>query len=118
MEDSRQEHDDGDAAAAPSSNLHPRSSAPPPPPPTDCNWRLGTIGFSYADWAGPFYPRGMKPGEYLPYYARFFDAVELHTTFHAIPPPSRIRRWADATPEHFRFTVKSPRAVTHEPLAG
>jgi uncharacterized protein YecE (DUF72 family) len=78
------------------------------------DWRLGTMGFSYADWAGTLYPPGMKPGDYLGHYARYFDAVELDTTFHAVPPAERFRRWAEATPAGFRFSVKTPRAVTHD----
>jgi uncharacterized protein YecE (DUF72 family) len=78
------------------------------------DWRLGTMGFSYADWAGVFYPPKMKPGDYLAHYAKFFDAVELDTTFHATPPPERFRRWAEVTPAGFRFSVKTPRAVTHD----
>lgn len=75
----------------------------------------GTMGFSYADWAGIFYPRGTKPGDYLAWYAKNFDTVELDTTFHATPPVDRVRRWADVTPDDFRFCPKAPRAVTHEP---
>src|SRR5688500_9399480 len=78
--------------------------------------RLGTMGFSYADWAGVFYPQGAKPGDYLSHYARHFDTVELDTTFHATPPAERVRRWADVTPGHFRFCAKMPRSVTHEGL--
>jgi uncharacterized protein YecE (DUF72 family) len=78
------------------------------------NWRLGTMGFSYAEWAGAFYRAGMKPGEYLGHYAKHFGAVELDTTFHAVPPPDRVRRWGEATPDDFRFCVKAPRAVTHD----
>ena len=77
------------------------------------DWRLGTMGFSYADWAGTFYPAGTKAGDYLARYARFFDAVELDTTFHAVPPAERFRRWAGATPAGFRFAVKTPKTVTH-----
>jgi uncharacterized protein YecE (DUF72 family) len=77
------------------------------------NWRLGTIGFGYSEWAGTFYPRGMKAGDYLAHYAQYFDSVELDTTFHATPPPERFRRWAEMTPAGFRFCVKTPRAVTH-----
>ena len=77
-------------------------------------WRLGTMGFSYRDWAGAFYPPGTKPGDYLAHYARHFDAVELDTTFYATPPRARVERWAAAVPEDFRFCMKMPRAVTHE----
>lgn len=79
------------------------------------NWRLGTMGFSYPDWEGPFYPRGLRSGDYLSYYARYFDAVELDTTFHAAPTAERVRRWAAATPDNFEFCVKTPKDVTHGP---
>lgn len=77
-------------------------------------WHLGTMGFSYKEWAGVFYPPGMKPGEYLSYYSQHFDAVELDTTFYATPPAERVRKWAAAVPDSFRFAAKAPRAVTHE----
>jgi uncharacterized protein YecE (DUF72 family) len=82
-------------------------------------WRLGTIGFGYAEWAGVFYPPGLKPGEYLGHYAGRFDTVELDTTFHAMPDAGRVRRWASVTPPGFRFCVKTPRSVTHDtPIEG
>ena len=78
------------------------------------DWRLGTMGFSYPDWAGVFYPRGVKAGEYLSYYARWFDTVELDTTFHAMPEVERVKKWAAAVPGGFSFAVKTPRLVTHD----
>jgi uncharacterized protein YecE (DUF72 family) len=79
------------------------------------DWRIGTMGFSYADWAGVFYPKGTKPGDYLAYYARHFNAVELDTTFHAVPPVERVQTWAEVTPDDFRFCPKTPKSVTHDP---
>ena len=82
-------------------------------------WLLGTVGFGYADWQDVFYPPGTKPAEYLSFYAKHFEAVELDTTFHAAPTPERVRRWAEATPQTFRFCVKTPKDITHAPgLAG
>jgi uncharacterized protein YecE (DUF72 family) len=75
---------------------------------------LGAMGFGYSDWAGVFYPPDNRPGDYLSYYSRHFDTVELDTTFHATPPVDRVRRWADVTPDHFRFCAKVPKTVTHE----
>jgi len=72
------------------------------------------MGFGYSDWSGVFYPRDLKPSDFLAFYARYFNAVELDTTFHAIPPPDRVRRWRDETPGGFRFAAKAPKAVTHE----
>jgi uncharacterized protein YecE (DUF72 family) len=73
------------------------------------------MGFGYADWSGVFYPDGIKSSDYLEHYAKHFDAVELDTTFYATPPLERVQKWADVTPEHFRFAAKAPKAVTHEP---
>jgi uncharacterized protein YecE (DUF72 family) len=78
------------------------------------NYSLGTVGFSYGEWADVFYPPRMPTAEYLAYYARSFDAVELDTTFYAMPPADRVRRWCDATPPSFRFCPKVTRTVTHE----
>ena len=77
------------------------------------DWRLGTMGFGYDDWSGIFYPPDLKSTDYLSFYSRYFDAVELDTTFHATPTAERVARWAEATPEGFRFCVKTPKDVTH-----
>ena len=77
------------------------------------DWRLGTVGFGYADWSGVFYPAGLKSGDYLGHYAKHFDAVELDTTFYATPPLERVIKWAEAVPANFRFAAKAPKAVTH-----
>jgi len=82
--------------------------------PAMSDFRFGTMGFGYSDWAGVFYPDGTKAGDYLSYYARQFDIVELDTTFHATPPVERVRRWAEVTPDTFKFCVKTPREVTHD----
>jgi uncharacterized protein YecE (DUF72 family) len=75
---------------------------------------LGTQGWSYPDWIGPFYPPGSKQEDYLPFYARVFDTVELDTTFYHAPKPSIVRSWAKHTPDRFRFAAKVPRDITHE----
>lgn len=81
-------------------------------------WHVGTMGFSYGDWVPTFYPEGTRPGEFLATYGTAFDAVELDTTFHAIPPMERVQKWTDAAPERFTFCVKTPKAITHDaPLA-
>ena len=78
------------------------------------DWRLGTMGFGYDDWSGPFYPPGLKATDRLAFYASHFNAVELDTTFHAVPDLARVRKWAEAVPEDFRFCVKTPRLITHD----
>lgn len=86
------------------------------PPPPAASWRIGTIGFSYPDWSGPFYPEYLKQADWLEYYSRHYDTVELDTTFYAIPPIERVERWAAAVPANFRFCPKTPRTITHEGL--
>ena len=81
-------------------------------------WRLGTMGFGYPDWSGPFYAPGTRASDRLAAYAGSFDAVELDTTFHAIPSPEIVRRWREETPAGFRFTAKLPRQVSHATTEG
>jgi len=71
------------------------------------------MGFGYKEWSGVFYPDTMQPGDYLAFYSKYFDTVELDTTFHAIPAPRIVHRWREAVPEDFRFCPKMPRQVTH-----
>lgn len=78
------------------------------------NYYFGTMGFSYTDWKGVFYPPGIPAREYLNYYARFFTAVEMDTTFYAIPRSGVVQGWASAVPDEFRFTVKTPQSITHD----
>ena len=78
------------------------------------DWRIGTIGFGYDDWRGVFYPPSTRPNEQLAFYARQYDSVEIDSTFHAVPPRERFERWAEATPDGFRFVLKTPKAITHE----
>ena len=72
------------------------------------------MGFGYKDWSEVFYPREMKAGDYLPFYAKHFETVELDTTFHAVPDRERVRNWALAVPDTFHFCAKMPKQVTHE----
>lgn len=77
-------------------------------------WYLGTMGFSYSDWVGTFYPVGTSSRDYLSLYSRTFDAVELDSTFYAIPRADQVRRWGAVTPDEFKFTAKVPQQITHE----
>lgn len=76
--------------------------------------RLGTQGWNYPAWVGPFYPSGTRPVDFLRTFARAFDTVEIDSTFYAIPPSSTVRGWASRVPAHFVFTCKMPQEITHE----
>ena len=78
------------------------------------NWHLGTVGFSYKDWDGVFYPTGIASRSYLAHYSKIFNAVELDSTFYGTPPANRVRQWATIVPSDFKFCVKTPRQITHE----
>lgn len=76
---------------------------------------IGTCGFSYRDWIGPFYPKGIKQLEMLPFYAQRFGCVEIDSTYYAIPQASLFEGMDRRTPPSFRFTVKAPGSITHLP---
>ncbi len=76
---------------------------------------IGTCGFSYRDWVGPFYPPGIKSLDMLPFYAEQFGCVEIDSTYYAIPKPRLFESMDQRTPPSFRFAVKAPGSITHLP---
>ena len=81
--------------------------------------RIGTAGWSYKDWEGIVYParvrREFHPAEYL---ARYFDVIEINTSFYGPIKPELAKLWcrkvAGVNPE-FTFTAKLYKAFTHAP---
>jgi uncharacterized protein YecE (DUF72 family) len=78
------------------------------------NLYLGTQGFSFKDWVGPFYPEGTSPRAYLEAYARQFSTVEIDSTFYGMPRATTIRGWYQRTPADFKFAAKFPKLITHD----
>ena len=84
--------------------------------------RIGTAGWSYKDWDGILYPpevtrKKVHPVEFL---ARFFDVIEINTSFYGHIRPELGRLWsrkAAAVNPNFLFTAKLHRSFTHSPLA-
>jgi uncharacterized protein YecE (DUF72 family) len=76
--------------------------------------RIGTQGWNYDAWVGPFYPPGTRAADFLTVYARAFDTVEVDSTFYAIPSPKTVHGWAERTPAEFKFALKLPQEITHE----
>ncbi len=76
--------------------------------------RLGTSAFTAAGWETVFYPAGMKPADYLTYYATKFDTVELDNTFYRTPSLAVVKGWNAKTPAGFVFAAKVPSVITHE----
>jgi uncharacterized protein YecE (DUF72 family) len=74
----------------------------------------GTCGFSYDDWVGVYYPKGISRTNRLSFYAEEFNTVELNSTYYALPKTSVIESIEKKTPAGFRFTVKANRDMTHQ----
>jgi uncharacterized protein YecE (DUF72 family) len=86
------------------------------PPAADAAHRIlvGTSGYSFADWVGPFYPPGTRSADFLSYYSRHFDVVEVNSTYYGIPQPRVLEQMERKTPPGFRFVVKLNQAMTHQ----
>jgi len=78
--------------------------------------RVGTSSFTAAGWETSFYPNGMKPADYLAYYATKFDTVEVDSTYYRTPAVSTVEGWRGKTPEGFIFALKVPRAITRDKI--
>jgi uncharacterized protein YecE (DUF72 family) len=74
---------------------------------------IGTSGFSYDDWMGPFYPPSIKPNHRLEYYAQKFNTVELNSSFYQLPALPAVYGMLNKVPEDFDFFVKAHRDLTH-----
>ncbi|MDJ0708649.1 MAG: DUF72 domain-containing protein [Leptolyngbyaceae cyanobacterium MO_188.B28] len=75
---------------------------------------IGCAVWAYKDWAGDLFPAGSRPKDFLNLYSRRLTAVEGNATFYSIPDASTVSRWAEETPEGFKFCLKLPRTITHQ----
>ena len=74
---------------------------------------IGTMGWSYNFWKKTFYPKDLNSKEFLNYYSKQFDTVEVNNTFYKIPNKKTILSWKEQTPKNFIFSLKFPRKITH-----
>jgi uncharacterized protein YecE (DUF72 family) len=72
---------------------------------------MGTSGWSYKEWVGPFYPKAAKM---FSYYARFFNTAEINSTFYRYPSRATMYGLYRTSPKAFVFSAKLPRLITHE----
>lgn len=75
---------------------------------------IGTSGFSYDDWVGPYYPQDLKKTDWLTFYAREFATVEINSSYYGIPTAFSLERMAEKTPAGFCFTLKAHQDMTHK----
>ena len=74
---------------------------------------VGTSGWTYDDWNGVFYPKGVRGSERLSYYAERFDTVEVNATFYRFPSQAMIDAWNRRLPAGFHLVLKGHQGVTH-----
>jgi len=78
---------------------------------------VGTSGYSYTDWKGPFYPSNLSQSSFLEYYSGYFSTVEINYTFYRMPEPDSFIRMQERVPRGFSFSVKAFGEMTHRPDA-
>jgi uncharacterized protein YecE (DUF72 family) len=91
----------------------PVSTLPHPP-----RLLLGSCAWQHASFDRHFYPRGLPANRQIAFYSTRFNAVEVDSSFYRVPTPSTVERWVALTPEHFRFTLKAPKSLTHDAMLG
>jgi uncharacterized protein YecE (DUF72 family) len=74
---------------------------------------IGTSGWHYDSWRGPFYPPGLTIKQQLQYYASQLDSAELNGVFYRTPTPEAVRSWREQTGHDFVFTWKASKFITH-----
>ena len=98
----------GDLFAS-SGQAWPEPDVPYTPAPDRRIW-IGTSGWSFPDWVGPFYPPGTPSGRFLEHYARHFDCVEVNATYYGVPRPQVFAGMAGID-ERYSYTARRSRSV-------
>lgn len=75
--------------------------------------RVGTSGYSFEDWKSSFYPEKIEKGKMLDHYVKFFNTVEINSTYYRIPHPAVMYNMVKKAPDGFDFIIKVPQALTH-----
>ncbi len=81
--------------------------------PVSGNLHVGTMGWSYSFWKPNFYPKGLGSEDFLSYYSKLLDTVEVDSTFYRIPRSETVIEWKQQTPDGFLFSLKFPQKITH-----
>lgn len=75
--------------------------------------RIGTSGWVYKDWKGPFYPADLPQKRWFGHYAGVFSTTEINGSFYRLPSEKAVAAWAEAAPPGFVFAWKASRYITH-----
>ncbi|HZO82412.1 MAG TPA: DUF72 domain-containing protein [Candidatus Binataceae bacterium] len=79
---------------------------------------VGTSGWNYYGWRGSFYPEDLPSRQWLSYYARRFNSVELNYSFYRLPRRATYENWLKQVPPGFELAVKVWRAISQAHLDG
>jgi uncharacterized protein YecE (DUF72 family) len=74
---------------------------------------IGTSGWTYDGWRGPFYPEGISKRRWLEWYAVRFSSTEINGSFYRTPSLEAVRAWREQTPDQFLFAWKASKFITH-----
>jgi len=74
---------------------------------------IGTSGWHYDSWRGPFFPKGLPLKRQLQYYASQLPTTELNGVFYRTPTQAAVRDWEEQTGKDFVFAWKASRFITH-----
>ncbi|HZP79473.1 MAG TPA: DUF72 domain-containing protein [Pseudolabrys sp.] len=74
---------------------------------------IGTSGWSYQSWRGPFFPDDLKSAAHLAFYATHFPTTELNGVFYRTPTEEAVKGWRQGTPDDFIFAWKASKFITH-----
>lgn len=76
---------------------------------------VGCPRWSVKEWVGTLYPKGAKDAQFLDYFIRQFNCIELNSTFYNLYSPEAIEKWKDkAAGTHFKFCPKVFKGISHE----
>lgn len=74
---------------------------------------VGTSGWTYDDWKGCFYPKGLPKSRWFDYYSSRFPAVEINATFYRAFKDQTYLKWRERAPQGFGYVLKAPKNITH-----
>ena len=74
---------------------------------------IGTSGWTYDGWRGPFYPSDLAKKNWLCFYSHHFPTTEINGSFYRTPSLEAVKAWRDQTPAAFLFAWKASKFITH-----
>jgi len=74
---------------------------------------IGTSGWQYSHWRGDFYPIDLPSAKWLSFYSRYFNSVEVNSSFYRQTKATTFEKWLSQVPNYFVFSIKANRFITH-----